>query len=88
MNSADSLKVQLLMTLSYYEPMSQEFIYLDLDQSFLLANPELTVEDLKDALSELEKENKIKKISDKNASKWIRLFPKKSLWQRFRRLLA
>ena len=56
----DKLEEELLKTLSFMEPMSEEFIYLDLDQQFLLENPELTIEDLKSALTALEKQFKIK----------------------------
>lgn len=84
MQDHSELKNQLLMTLSFYEPMTMEFIYLDLDQDFLIDNPNLTVEDLKNELVILEKEKKIKKLKDPES--WIRLHPKKSLFKRLKSL--
>ncbi|MBD64608.1 MAG: hypothetical protein CME62_05350 [Halobacteriovoraceae bacterium] len=84
----DKLEEELLKTLSFMEPMSEEFIYLDLDQQFLLENPELTIEDLKSALTALEKQLKIKRMSSENQEKWIKVFPRKSLFQRLKRFIG
>lgn len=84
MEHTQKLKDQLLMTLSFFEPMTMEFIYLDLDQNFLLENPDMTVENLHEVLSLLVKEKKVKKL--KNPDRWIRVHPKKSLLGRLKRL--
>ena len=84
----DKLEEELLKTLSFMEPMSEEFIYLDLDQQFLLENPELTIEDIKSALTALEKQLKIKRMSSENQEKWIKVFPRKSLFQRLKRFIG
>jgi len=88
MEKSEILKDQLLITLSYFEPMSLEYIYIDLDQDFALEHPELSIEDLKKTLNQLVKEKKIKQVSDHKNPKWIRIYPQKTIWQRIRSLLA
>ena len=56
-----SLFIELQKTLSFYEPMSLEMIFIDLDEGFLKANSELTTEDL---LAELRLMEKIKSIEN------------------------
>ena len=84
MKELTPLENQLLITLSFLEPMSLEYILIDLDQKFLLDNKELTTLDLEDGLAKLVKLKKVKKLKSKE-EKWIKLFPKKSLTERIRR---
>lgn len=77
------LELELLKTLSFFEPMSSEFIFIDLDNNFLQQNPEYTLEDLESALSSLLKQKKIKKIKSNGHYQWIKLYPKKSFLKRF-----
>lgn len=83
----DILERHLLECLSFYEPMRLDHIFLDLDQSFLEENSELTMEDLKAVLKSLEKTKRIKKIKGGNDEMWIRIYPKKSLIRKIRSLL-
>lgn len=84
MQQQDVLEEQLLLTLSYLEAMSLEKIFLDLDKAFLEANPELTYEDLLQALKRLTMLRKIKLIKQNNEKVWIRVYPKRSIWSRIR----
>lgn len=78
------LQQVLLETLSFYEPMSLEFILLDLNDHFLKENPNLTTEDLLATLHDLNRQKKIKKIKKQGQLHWLRVFPKKSLWHRIK----
>ncbi len=84
MKELSPLENQLLITLSFLEPKDLEYIFIDLDQDFLLSNNELTTKDLETALANLVKMKKVKKLKSKE-QKWIKLFPKKSLSSRIRR---
>ena len=72
------LKNELLRTLSFYEPMSLEYIFLDLDKSFLDTHTDLTTEDLIQALSQLKSSHLVKEITSGETKSWIRIPPKKS----------
>lgn len=79
------LRDELLKTLSYFEPMSLELIYLDLSKEFTLLNNEVTVEDLLKELISLEKEKKIHSTIREKQKFWIRVYPrKKSFWLRLK----
>lgn len=71
---------EVLKTLSYFEKMNLEKIYLDFDQSFSLENPEFCIADLKSVLKRLEKSKKVKrfKASDKS-HEYLRVYPKRKL---------
>ena len=81
------LEGHLLECLSFYEAMRMDHIYLDLDQGFLEAHPELTMQDLKIVLSHLEKSKRVKKSTDGEDTLWIRLYPKKSFLKKIRLFL-
>jgi hypothetical protein len=89
MKELTPLENQLLITLSFLEPMSLEYIFIDLDKDFLLNNNELTTKDLELALASLVTAKKLKLLKagkDKSQKEmWIKLFPKKSIFTRFRR---
>lgn len=81
------LKEELLKTLSFYEPMSLEYILLDLDKSFLDTFDELTTQDLLSALEKLKMDSLIKEITNGEEKVWIRMTPKKKLIRRIRDFL-
>ena len=87
MKESDIYEEELLRTLSHFEPMSMEFIFLDFDQDFLIANPEFTLEELKNCLQNLEKKNLIKKITQNQQEAWIKTYPKKSFWKKLKSYL-
>ncbi len=79
-----NLEQELLRTLSFYEPMTLEYIFLDLDKSFTDTYDSLTTQDLSFALESLERKKRIKKMKNNETISWIRLSPKKSLKRRFK----
>lgn len=77
------LKEQLLMTLSHFEPMSLDKIFIDMDKDFVKEFSDLSMEDLTHCLDELTQEKKIKRLNNQGHPEWIKVFPKrKSLWGR------
>ena len=70
------------------ESLNEESDGAEEELNFLVPKIQKLKAELELALQELEKEKRIKQISDKNSPKWIRLYPRKTLWQRLRRLLA
>lgn len=76
------LEQEVLRTLSHFEPMSLEYIFLDFDKKFLESFPDLTIEDLDKILKKLVKKKKIKSIKVGEQIKWLKLFPKKKLRDR------
>jgi hypothetical protein len=71
------LENEILRTLSFMEPMTLEYIFLDLDKEFLQHHHELNYQDLLNALGALVKTKKIKQIESNDQKKWIKLFPKR-----------
>ena len=81
--ASKKLQDELLRTLSFYEEMTLEFIYLDLDQEFLLANPELNLEDLSLNLKQLVRSKKVRqRRNEHDQIVFKRLFPQKSWHQK------
>lgn len=78
------LKLELLRTLSFMEPMNMEMIFIDISSEYLLLNKNDTIEDLKEALAQLVKEKKVKVLKIDNHQYWIRLYPKKSMMRKIR----
>ena len=81
------LQEELLRTLSFFEPMSLEHIFLDLDKSFLDTYDELTTDDLLFSLKALEKKSRIKEIRKDDQRMWVRIHPKKSIYRKCRDFL-
>ena len=81
------LQEELLRTLSFFEPMSLEHIFLDMDKSFLDTNDELTTDDLLFSLKALEKKSRIKEIRKDDQRMWVRIHPKKSIYRKCRDFL-
>ena len=76
------LEIELLKTLSFMEPMSLDLILLDLDKTFSESNPQLSYDDLNQALNRLVGIKKIKVLNSQGSNLWIRNFPKRTLLQR------
>ncbi|WP_417334915.1 hypothetical protein [Halobacteriovorax marinus] len=76
------LEEKILETLSFFNPMTLEQIYLDFDEDFLLENSNYTYEDLISALTRLEKCGKLKSSGKEKSKTWIRVYPKKGLLSR------
>ena len=87
MNKSIIFEEELLRTLSHFEAMSMEFIFLDFDQDFLVANPDFTLDELKDCLLRLEKKKLIKKMNHDGQEAWIKTYPKKSIWKKLKSYL-
>ena len=82
-----NLEEELLRTLSFYEPMSLEHIFLDLDKSFLDTFDTLTTEDLLNSLAVLSSKSLIQVTGAQDQKMWIRVTPKKSLSRRAKDLI-
>jgi hypothetical protein len=82
------LKDELEQTLSFFEPMNKEMIYLDLNNDYVKGNNSITIEQVDLALAELKKEKKVKTIKKEGHLYWIRIYPKKSILQKIKRLIV
>lgn len=76
------LEQELMRTLSFYQPMSKEQIYLELDDQFLSKHKNLNSDDLDISLKRLTKRKIIRKIKEKEQTKWIRNYKQKLTFQR------
>lgn len=77
------LEEQLLMTLSHLEAMTLDKVFIDLDKDFVMANPDISMEDLLACLDKLTQEKKLNCIKTDGHKEWIKIFPKrKGLWGR------
>ncbi|PIK15408.1 hypothetical protein [Halobacteriovorax sp. JY17] len=74
-----SLEEKVLETLSFFNAMTLEQIYLDFDEDFLLEHKKYTYDDLMECLRNLEDQKKIKSSGVEKSKTWIRIYPKKSL---------
>lgn len=80
-----SLEDLLLATLSFYEDMSFEKLILDFDSEVIKNSPQLTREEVENALKRLVQKKLVKEIEDASGKSWIKLFPKKSLFEKMKR---
>lgn len=71
------LKDELLVTLSFWEPMGIDQITMQLSECLLLKHPELTVEYLHQVLKELEDEKKIQCLLQDEKYQWKRIMAKR-----------
>lgn len=78
----NQLENELLQTLSYFEPMSIEYIYIDISKEFTISHPEITIDDLLQSLNDLEKKKLIRSFRNEKQKYWQKVYPKKSLWFR------
>ena len=77
----EPLREQLLMTLSFLEPMSIEMIFIDLDQEFTLDNPDISMDKVLKELKALEIDKKLKRFKKDGQQFWIKPNSRKpSLW--------
>lgn len=83
--SKDQLREELLKTLSFLEPMSLEFIFLDLDKNFLMQHPYLTTEDLVKELRSLKKQKLITQKKVDGQILWIKIYPKRPWYKKILR---
>lgn len=79
------LEEEVLVNLSFLEPMRFEQIILDFDTEFLKLHPEFDREVLMKTLDRLVKQKKVKLIKaldkDKTDYQWQRIYPRRrSLW--------
>lgn len=79
----DELREEMLKTLSFLEPMSLEMIFLDLDQKFVEAHPQLKTEDLLELLQDLEQKKLVTRSKEENQSYWIKNYPRRKKWWEF-----
>jgi CTP-dependent riboflavin kinase len=69
-------------TLSFYDPLTVTQIIMQTDMEKLKTHPNFTKENLIELLSQLEKKKLVTKGSSKDGDTWLRVIPKRSLWQR------
>ena len=77
----DQLEQLVLETLSFYEPMTVEQIVMDLDTGRQAQFPDLTLEEMKEAVERLVEKKALKMIPGENIS-YLRLMPKRKSWLR------
>jgi hypothetical protein len=82
MSENTKLENLILMTLSFFEPMTFSQIILDFDNDLLKDFPDFDKEALQGILILLENKKQIKKINIDKEDGWIRIHPKKSWWKR------
>ncbi len=83
MNNEDKvLEDEVLKTLSFFEPMSLEKIYLDFNEGFLLSRPDFVVEDLGQILANLKKRKLVKEINESSHKEWLKIYPKKNWYKK------
>ncbi len=75
-NLDEIIQDELLRTLSFFEPMTLEFIYLDLDDSFLENYPNIHIQNLSDNLKVLEEKKLIKTQLKDEQKYWIKIYQK------------
>jgi DNA-binding MarR family transcriptional regulator len=76
------LELHLLETLSFYTPMTFEYILIDLDAEKLMEERQLTYQDLLDTLKALEKRKLLKGKGKDKARTWIRVMTKRPWYKR------
>ncbi|MCO4754436.1 MAG: hypothetical protein KC478_08125 [Bacteriovoracaceae bacterium] len=82
-NNDKDLEDEVLKTLSFFEPMSLEKIYLDFNESFLLSRPDFVVEDLGHILATLKKKKLVKEIKASSQKEWVKIYPRKNWYKKF-----
>lgn len=72
------LREELLATLSFWDPMELDQIYLELNQTFVIQNPQITADNLIQELKKLEKDKKVTLIKIDQKYLWKKVFPKRT----------
>ena len=62
--TTEDLSTEILRTLSFYDEMSLEMIFLDIDSDFVQLNQEFKTQDLLEELKKLESNKRVKKIKN------------------------
>jgi hypothetical protein len=76
-----SLEEVVLMTLSFFEPMTFSKIILDFDNDQLKHFPDFNKEELQNIINKLEKKKLIKRVPIDKEIGWLRIHPKRSWWK-------
>ena len=85
----EPLREQLLMTLSFLEPMSIEMIFIDLDKEFTLDNPDITMDLVLKELRALQLEKKLRQFKKEGQIFWIKPNTRKqTLWSLLLKLIS
>ena len=79
----DKLDYELGRTLSFFDEMGLDQIFLELNPIFIEDNHELTYEDLLNCLERLEKGKMIKSKTVEKHKTWLKAYPNKNKLKRF-----
>lgn len=82
MKKNTKLENLVLMTLSFFEPMTFSQIILDFDSDLLKDFPDFDKEQLQEVINLLEKKKFIKRLTIDKEIGWIRVHFKRSWWKR------
>ncbi|MBC7538918.1 MAG: hypothetical protein H7281_08855 [Bacteriovorax sp.] len=82
MKKNTKLENLVLMTLSFFEPMTFSQIILDFDSDLLKDFPDFDKEQLQEVINLLEKKKFIKRLTIDKEIGWIRVHSKRSWWKR------
>ena len=82
MTTENQLNDLILVTLSFFEPMTFSQIILDFDNDLLTKFPNFDKETLEESLGKLEQKKLIKRVTIDKEVGWIRIHPKRSFWRR------
>lgn len=66
---------EILKTLSFFEPMTLEFIFLDFDDEFLMKFKRFSINELKEYIQFLQDENIITLQEIEGQKAWIKTYP-------------
>jgi len=80
----EKLKLALLETFSFFEPMNKEQIYLQMEPDNLEEVGNSTAEEVDLAIEELVKEKKIKKLRIDKEDRWQKIFKKRPWWSKLK----
>lgn len=77
-----NLEELVLVTLSFFEPMTFSKIILDFDSELIRDFPDFDKEQLQSIINKLESKKLIKRVTIDKEIGWIRVRPKRSWWKR------
>lgn len=83
METKTSIEDFVLMTLSFFEPMTFSQIILDFDKEILKNFPDFDQERLHEILKILKKKKLIKEVRIDKEMGWIKIQKKRPWWKRF-----
>jgi DNA-directed RNA polymerase alpha subunit len=82
-----SLDELVLMTLSFFEPMTFSQIILDFDSDKLANFPNFNKQDLEEIINKLEKQKLLKRVTIDKEIGWMRIQRKRSWFKRLLNIL-